>query len=554
MFTSSCSSPVPRRGLLPILILLLSLVLCGCARQEAIPEATASPAPTAVPEVRFLDARDRALTRADYLALREQYPEAEIRWMVPLSGGGADSFTEELILSSLTEADLPLLDFFPALRRVETGPEVDPALALAVRQRLPEADCRWWVTVAGTAWPSDTEELTVPDGFDPVELSERLGYLPGLKSVSFAGERVDKAVIDSLCAVYPDLVFRWNVELLGRIFPNMAFRISFAGRRLTAEELTELRENLFRFPALEAVDLTGCGLDGETLHQLDLDLGPVDVVWTFSLYGVQVCSTDREIDLSYKVNDRGWHLEQALPWFSHLEKVIICGCMGNQTMDALNKKYENIRFVWEVYFGGFSLRTDATYFTASRTYNNASIYSDQLEVLQYCPDLIALDLGHRNLTHLRFLYYLPKLQYLILVENDINDITPIGALSELKYLELFWTKVEDLSPLVNCTALLDLNISYVYARPENAYETLMQMPWLERLWYCGNVMNEEQVEALRENMPGCEMYLVWGGEATGGGWRDHPHYFEMRDALDMYYMPGGTNGVRPDGSQSIVPG
>ena len=208
----------------------------------------------------------------------------------------------------------------------------------------------------------------------------------------------------------------------------------------------------------------------------------------------------------------------------------------------------------EAHFSVWSLRTDADYFIANKPVEHGLLTSPQAQPLRYCTDLIALDLGHKNLTDLSFLYPLTKLQFLILVGNDINDITPIGALPELKYLEVFWTKIEDISPLINCRKLLDLNICYIYCKSDRAYETLMQMPWLERLWYCGNALTGEQIENLRALMPECEMFLEPHAESTGGGWRDHPRYFEMRDIFEMYYMPGGTNGVDEFGQQIIIPG
>ena len=223
-------------------------------------------------------------------------------------------------------------------------------------------------------------------------------------------------------------------------------------------------------------------------------------------------------------------------------------------MAALNDRHENVRFVWRVYFSEFSLRTDDTNFIAARVRNDFPIYSNDLEVLKYCPDLQALDLGHKNITHLNFLRYVPHLKYLILVENDVNDITPIGELQELTYLEMFWTKCEDISPLQNCKALTDLNISYIYCRPAKCLETLVNMPQLERLWYCGNNLNAGQLEELQAALPDTEMYLAAHGEPTGSTWREHPHYFEMRDFFGMYYMPGGTNGVDENGNQIIVTG
>ena len=350
--------------------------------------------------------------------------------------------------------------------------------------------------------------------------------------------------------------FQWDVELCGSVFPSTATSISFAGETLTPEDLDGIAANRGRFPQLQSLDLTDCGLDNETLFALSHELDGLDVIWTMELYGVPVSTADREIDLSlHPVRDNAAAVEEVLPYFHHLEKVIMTRCgLGNEEMASLNERHEDVRFVWTVYFSIYSLRTDATNFIAARFVNHAELYSGQCWVLQYCTDLIALDLGHKNLDDLSFLYTLPKLQYLILVENDIHDITPIGSLQDLKYLEIFWTKVEDLSPLIQCKNLQDLNICYVYARRDAAFAVLMQMPWLERLWYCGNALTEEQIASLRENMPDCEMYLEPHGESTGGTWRDHPHYYEMRDVFEMYYMKGGTNGVDDKGAQIYVNG
>lgn len=361
---------------------------------------------------------------------------------------------------------------------------------------------------------------------------------------------------DALAAAFPELSFRWDVELLGVTASSAAKELSFAGQTLTAQDVETLCENLFRFPALERIDLTGCGLTGEQSHAVRGACDAV-VVYELTLFGKTVSTDALELDFSgIRMGLPGAAvIEDALDVFPLLEKVVMCDCgISNEDMAALNDRHENVRFVWRVYFSEFSLRTDDTNFIAARVRNDFPIYSNDLEVLKYCPDLQALDLGHKNITHLNFLQYVPHLKYLILVENDVNDITPIGELQELTYLEMFWTKCEDISPLQNCKALTDLNISYIYCRPAKCLETLVNMPQLERLWYCGNNLNDEQLEELQTALPNTEMYLAARGEPTGSTWREHPHYFEMRDFFGMYYMPGGTNGVDENGNQIIVTG
>ena len=400
-----------------------------------------------------------------------------------------------------------------------------------------------WTEVAGKTVYIRDRSLSLAAPGDSDALLGELAALPELETVTFTGAPVDPAMQDKLRQARPDLDWRWDTELLGRVWSWDAETLSLAGQPLSAADLDTLRDNLFRLPNVKAVDLTGCGLDGAALHALDLALGDVTVLWTVPLYGQTFSSDVTEIDLSgTPVTDGAEALETALPWFSRLEKVVMCGCgVGDEDMDALNKRHGDVRFVWSVHFSIWTLRTDATNFICNRTYNHAPLYSWHCQALRYCTDLIALDLGHKGVTELDFLYDLPHLQYLILAENNVRDITPIGSLKELKWLEIFWTKTEDLSPLVNCTALEDLNISYVYAKGDNAYSALSQMPWLQRLWCCGSNMSYAQLEDLRSRMPGCEIFYERSGQATGGTWRYHQHYYDMRDAFEMYYMGAGQD-------------
>ena len=554
----------PRRRLLwlPVLALVLALAAGLWALHQAREKRIYAETYVTVCGEDFrrdsaeLDLRDRALTPEQFEEFRAVFPEAHIRWTVPLSGGGQDSGAVMIRVRALSEADFPLLRYLPELKTVKADGCADYPALLALRETRPDLNVTWTVPVDGRPIREDREHLALPAAAVDETLPEALTFLPELRSVRFAGECVSWADQDALRAARPDVVFHWDTELLGHVFSSDASALSFAGEALTEEELAVIRDNAFRFPALERLDLTDCGYDRETLQPLAEALPGVNVVWTMELYGLTVSTDAEELDLSRRtVRDGGAAIEEALPCFPKLQKVDMTRCgLSNEDMDALNRRHEDVWFVWTVYFSIYSLRTDATNFIAARFVNDAELYSNQCRVLKYCTELIALDLGHKNLTDLSFLYDLPKLQYLILVENDLYDISPIGSLSELKYLEIFWTKVEDISPLINCKKLQDLNICYIYSRPKAAFDVLMQMPWLERLWYCGNGLTDEQKEALRERMPDCEIYMEKRGESTGGGWRDHPHYFEMRDVFEMYYMPGGTNGVDAHGGQIVIRG
>lgn len=503
-----------------------------------------------------IDLRGSEISVQKAEALAAEHPGKTVLWDVPLSGGSRPSDAEDLEITALSLSDIPLFSCFPNLKSVDASGCTDYEALLALRSSYPALDLTAFVTVGGKAVPMDAQRAVLRADTPLEELLETLPFLPELYRVSFTGGAVSYEMQDALTAAFPALSFRWDVEVLGVTASSAAKELSFAGSSLSERDVHTLCENLFRFPSLERIDLTGCGLAGEQIAAVRAASGAA-VLYELTLFGRTVSTDASELDFSgirMGLSDVAV-IEDALGEFPLLEKVVMCDCgISNEDMAALNDRHENVRFVWRVYFSGFSLRTDDTNFIAARVRNDFPIYSNDLEVLKYCPDLQALDLGHKNITHLNFLRYVPHLKYLILVENDVNDITPIGELQELTYLEMFWTKCEDISPLQNCKALTDLNISYIYCRPAKCLETLVNMPQLERLWYCGNNLDAGQLEELQAALPDTEMYLAAHGEPTGSTWREHPHYFEMRDFFGMYYMPGGTNGVDENGNQIIVTG
>ena len=262
-----------------------------------------------------------------------------------------------------------------------------------------------------------------------------------------------------------------------------------------------------------------------------------------SVYGEEFSSDVSELDLSgIPLADDGAELEAKLPEFTALEKVVMCDCgLSDEQMDALDQKYTDIRFVWTVHFGGYSLRTDATGFIAAKE-PHGELSNKDMGPLRYCTDLVALDLGHMKFTDISFVSGMKHLRFLVLADGEVDDIDPVAELPELEYLEIFRTNVQDLTPLLKCRSLKDLNICYIpKSSSQDAFEVLMQTTWLERLFFVGNKLTREQRNELRDAYPKtAEVVLYDEMESTGLDWRYHPRYYEMRDLLGMYYMPGGT--------------
>lgn len=240
-------------------------------------------------------------------------------------------------------------------------------------------------------------------------------------------------------------------------------------------------------------------------------------------------SDAEEIDLSgMEVESAQW-VEERIRDMPKLQKVIMCDCgLGDEEMDALNRRYEDIRFVWTVHMGRISVRTDTNYFAPVVT--GDYVTEIDLGPLKYCTDVVAVDLGHMAVRTCDWARNMPKLQYLILADTGITDISPLASCENLIFLELFLTAVRDYSPLLSCTRLEDLNLCYSYG----SAEPVKQMTWLKRLWWDGNPY---ETKGLEEYLPDTECNFT-SGSSTGGTWRLGQRYKEQRDILGMPYCVG----------------
>ena len=485
---------------------------------------------------RRVDLRGSLLSAREMLRLTERFPDCEFLWEVPVGTERFDSRSLSITPASLSKKDLPAFALFSHLEEVDGRSCGDIAALHQLQLLYPQCRVLRCVPLGSRRVPAETEELTLPAAdADFAQLMENLAYFPALRSLRIVSPSLREEEAAALRGKYPGVDLDYEVETVcGRWFSNHAEEISLTG--CEGFSLGELREALARFPGLRCVDLTGCGFSNEELCRFRDSLDGVDVRWSISLYGATLCTTDSELDLSGQyVQDVG-ELEALLPCFPHVEKVLMCECgVKDEVMDALDRRHEDIRFVWTVHFGAFFLRTDATTFIATTfPYGYSFLTNKELEALQYCRDLIALDLGHMEYSDVSFLRSLPKLQYLILADTHVSDISMLAEMKDLRYLELFLTDVRDISPLLECKNLRHLNLAYCVL--DNA-ELLGEMPWLERLWIPGVGLNARAEQAIRDNLGNTKVERFCSS-STGGSWRTDAAYFEMRDVFGVYYMPG----------------
>lgn len=213
-------------------------------------------------------------------------------------------------------------------------------------------------------------------------------------------------------------------------------------------------------------------------------------------------------------------------------------------VEALAADFPQIRFGWTIVIpcknknnparNLHRLRTDATAFSTCHNISATSHDEHVWEMLKYCPDLMALDLGHNStIRDISFLNYVPKLRVLIFSFNKNNrgpegpplDITPIGNMKDLEYLEICKSNIADISPLANCTKLVDLNLGTNHI---SDLTPLYGLKSLRRLFirgcnsYGGRPFPEAETEELRRHIPDCDVNNDTVN--LGGSWRKHPHY------------------------------
>lgn len=481
--------------------------------------------------LKTIDAQTCELTVEQYEQLRKEFPECRILWTVPFQGAIYSSQIEKLTVSSLNEEDLKILEYFPELKSVDAWACDDYENLFSFQQRRPLCKVFYDVSLCGQNWDCDVQQLELKD-VDLSELEEKLKYLPNVSTLHLTGELPRMGQLQAVLAKYPQVALSWDVDLGDTVLELDATKMDFADfADQTPEEIAKLIPYL---PALEEVNMLSSDLPGETVAAIARENPDVRFLCDVQIGPFTFRSDAKEIDLSGHVFEDVAQVEELLPCFFNLEKVVMCNCgIPSEEMDALNKRHDDIRFVWSFWISHMEVRTDDTYFMPIKY--KLFCGDRSIEDLKYCEDMICIDIGHNmGVTHCEWAAYMPNLQYLILADSGVRDISPLAGLKNLKYLEIFQTRVKDYSPLLECPALEDLNICYTYGD----YDSLTQATWLKRLWIGNDWKARAKYEKIfAEALPNCE-FNATTQSSTGEGWREGKLYYEMRDILGMGYMKG----------------
>ena len=339
-----------------------------------------------------------------------------------------------------------------------------------------------------------------------------------------------------------------SADVLGVPVPEGQTTLDLTSLTKVDSRVSTLIKELKAHPEVETVDLTGVSLSLKNKATLAKTFPEIHFVWTVTLKNAVISSEDTVMDLDTpKGEAKLSEIAQALEALPNIEQVLMYKYRPslNGMADYLLKKFPDVDFGWTLDWlicdgRRVRLRSDATAFSTLKGRKDPRYTAEQIwQRLQYFPDIVAIDVGHNNVSDLSFLTNFPGLRRLIVIDSKkpVTDLSPLAELYELEYLELFMQGITDLSPLANHTKLLDLNLA---TNDVTDLSPLYSCVNLQRLWISSNPnLTVEEIEEFQRHVPGCQVvYTLPKGDETGGGWREHPHYdILVKSFEDNVYYP-----------------
>ena len=350
-----------------------------------------------------IDLREQKISIEYYEELHSKLPQAKILWEVPFQGGWYDPDTRELSISTLSQEDIPVLDYITGLAVVDAAGCTDYPQLVALQERRPEIEVRYQVVVGGKAFTQDTRNITAT-GITDAEAAN-VPYLTQLETLHLVDPKAAPATVQALRD--SDVAVTCEATVLGTTITDGITELDFSEASLTS---TEELDDLSYFPELEKVFLGQCGVDNESLaayreeHRAEYKL-----VWTVQT-GKLLTRTDDTFFMPVKYHVYYFQDEDAYN-LRYCEDMI-CIDLGHMTI-------HNIDFV------------------------------------SFMPDLQYLILAHTTVLDIGPIENCKKLKFLELDHTGIMDFTPLLGCTALEDLNLGKTYGNE-DPITQMTWLKNL--------------------------------------------------------------------------------------------------
>ena len=337
-----------------------------------------------------------------------------------------------------------------------------------------------------------------------------------------------------------------SADVLGVEVPDGATALDLTGLKNPDSKVATLISDLQAHPQIETVDLTDVNLSTANKGKLVAACPDIHFTWTVKVGNAVISSEDTVMDLDApKGEAKLSQIAQALDALPNIEQVLMYKYRPslNGMADYLLDKYPEVDFGWTLDWlicngRRVRLRSDATAFSTAKGRQDPRYTAPQIwERLQHFPHLLAIDVGHNNVSDLSFLANFPGLRRLISIDSKkhVTDISVLAQLPDLEYVELFMQDITDISALANHEHLLDLNLCH---NNITDLTPLYSCPNLERLWIsCNPNLTQEEIDALQAVLPDC-VIVTESYESTGAGWREQERYPILVESFETnVYIP-----------------
>ena len=146
--------------------------------------------------------------------IKELHPQCEILWTVPFQGQAIPHDAETLTVASLSAEDIGMVQYFTQLKSVDATACTDLDAVMQLREQYPDVQVSWTVPVGSKSCAGDATELELKN-VSVAEIESMLKYLPNLKTLSLTGGTYDNDAMLQLKEAHPDVAIGWDFQLCG---------------------------------------------------------------------------------------------------------------------------------------------------------------------------------------------------------------------------------------------------------------------------------------------------------------------------------------------------
>lgn len=141
-------------------------------------------------------------------------PEVEVLYTVTIDGREYPQDAARLELVGFTEKELELTRYLPELTAVDARNCEEWDLLMRLREQRPDVQMTYNVPIGGTDYAENTRELNLSD-VETEELLQMLRYLPELESVSVRDPRYSEVSMTDVANTYKNVQFYWEMDVFG---------------------------------------------------------------------------------------------------------------------------------------------------------------------------------------------------------------------------------------------------------------------------------------------------------------------------------------------------